>query len=163
MKEVYQMEKEELFRIYGSPDGLTKEQAENIRKDKGENVFTEKHKKSPIAVFMEQFKDLLVIILIIAAIVSVLSGNAESTAVILFVIVLNAVLGTVQYVKAEKSLDSLKKLSAPKAKVYRDGEIKEILSREKSSTNQTDLMSMKELKSTTLEPMLPQQISSMSY
>lgn len=130
MKEVYQMEKEELFRIYGSPDGLTKEQAENIRKDKGENVFTEKHKKSPIAVFMEQFKDLLVIILIIAAIVSVLSGNAESTAVILFVIVLNAVLGTVQYVKAEKSLDSLKKLSAPKAKVYRDGEIKEILSRE---------------------------------
>lgn len=80
--------------------------------------------------FLEQFKDLLVIILIVAAIISMVSGNVESTVVIFVVIILNAVLGTVQYVKAEKSLDSLKALSAPHAKVLRDGVKTEILSKE---------------------------------
>ena len=66
--------------------------------------------------------DLLVIILIIAAVISLISKNAESTIVILTVIVLNAILGTVQHKKAEKSLESLKSLSAPSAKVLRDGQ-----------------------------------------
>ena len=78
----------------------------------------------------EQFADLLIVILLIAALISMFSGNAESTIVIAVVLVMNAVLGTVQHQKAEKSLDSLKNLSAPGAKVIRDGKKKEISSRE---------------------------------
>ena len=71
-------------------------------------------------VFLEQFEDLLVIILIIAAIISMLSSNIESTIVIFAVLILNAILGTVQHFKAEKSLESLKAMSSPTAKVIRD-------------------------------------------
>ena len=71
--------------------------------------------------FAEQFKDLLVIILIVAALISAVSDNLESTIVIFAVLILNAILGTVQYVKAEKSLESLKAMSQPTAKVIRNG------------------------------------------
>jgi len=81
-------------------------------------------------VFLSQFADLLVIILIIAAIISMFSGNIESTIVIFAVIILNAILGTVQHINAEKSLDSLKSLSSPNAKVIRDGQKIEIPSKE---------------------------------
>ena len=130
MKEIYQQKKEELFAQFGDENGLTSEQAKKLLEEKGENVLEESGRKSILAVFLEQFADLLVIILIIAAVISMLSGNVESTIVILAVIVLNAILGTVQYVKAEKSLDSLKELSAPHAKVLRDGMKKEVLSKE---------------------------------
>ena len=83
-----------------------------------------------IQIFLEQFKDFLVIILIIAAIVSGFLGDAESAAVIFIVITINAILGTVQTVKAEQSLNSLKQLSAPEAKVIRDGVVIQIPSRE---------------------------------
>ena len=73
---------------------------------------------------MEQYKDFLVIILIIAAIISGVLGDIESAIVIFVVITINAILGTVQHIKAEQSLDSLKEMSAPTAKVIRDGEIK---------------------------------------
>ena len=79
-----------------------------------------------MAVFLEQFKDLLVLILIAAACVSMASGNVESTIVIFAVLILNAVLGTVQHQKAEKSLASLKAMSAPTAKVLRDGRRREV-------------------------------------
>ena len=80
-------------------------------------------RKKPVwQVFLEQFKDLLVVILIAAAVISMLSGNVESTIVIFAVLILNAVLGTVQHCKAEKSLESLKAMSAPTARVLRDGE-----------------------------------------
>ena len=75
----------------------------------GENKLYEKKKKSIFMIFLEQFKDLLVIILIIAAIISMSTGNVESAVVIIAVLILNAILGTVQFVKAEKSLESLKK------------------------------------------------------
>ena len=78
---------------------------------------------------MSQFADLLIVILLIAALISMCSGNVESTIVIAVVLVMNAVLGTVQHQKAEKSLDSLKNLSAPCAKVIREGKKKEIPSR----------------------------------
>ena len=81
-------------------------------------------------VFLSQFKDLLVIILIIAAIISAATGNLESTLVIFAVIILNAILGTVQHFKAEASLDSLKALSSPSAKVYRNGKKVEVQSKE---------------------------------
>ena len=73
---------------------------------------------------MEQYKDFLVIILIIAAIISGVLRDIESAIVIFVVITINAILGTVQHIKAEQSLDSLKEMSAPTAKVIRDGEIK---------------------------------------
>ncbi len=130
MKEVYQMTKEELLSIYPDTEGLTEEKAEKIRAEKGENVLDEQAKKSAFTVFLEQFADLLVIILIAAAVISMISGNVESTIVIFAVIILNAILGTVQYVKAEKSLDSLKALSSPHAKVIRDGVRKEIKSKD---------------------------------
>ena len=104
-----------------SKDGLTNEQVKNHREKYGENALNEKKKKSTIGVFFEQFKDLLVVILIIAGIVSIATGDVESTIVIFAVIILNAILGTVQHVKAEQSLNSLKALSAPNAKVFRDG------------------------------------------
>lgn len=111
-------------------EGLTDKQvAESIEKN-GYNELTEKKKKSLLIVFLEQFKDLLVIILIIAGILSIITGNVESTIVIFAVIILNAILGTVQHVKAEKSLDSLKALSSPNAKVIRNGVKVEIPSRE---------------------------------
>lgn len=129
MKEVYQMTQEELFPD-GKETGLSTKEAEAIRMEKGENVLEEGKRKTALQVFFEQFMDLLVIILIVAAVISMLSGNEESTIVIFVVIILNAVLGTVQYVKAEKSLDSLKALSCPHAKVIRDGEKIEIPSKE---------------------------------
>ena len=129
MKEIYQMEKEEVFAKYGGRDGLSIKRAEELLLEKGENVLEEGKKKSVFAVFMGQFADLLVIILIVAAVISMISGNVESTVVIFAVIILNAILGTVQYVKAEKSLDALKRLSSPKTKVIRDGRKQEIDSR----------------------------------
>lgn len=107
-------------------EGLTGEQALKNREQFGENKLYEKKKKSVLQVFAEQFKDLLVIILIIAALISLSTGNLESTIVIIAVLILNAILGTAQYLKAEKSLESLKKLSAPIAKVIRDGQPMEI-------------------------------------
>ena len=130
MKEIYQKSKEELFQTFGTKEGLTSERAKELLEEKGENVLQEQGKKSVLAVFFEQFADLLVIILIVAAVISMLSGNVESTIVIFAVIILNAILGTVQYVKAEKSLDSLKELSAPHAKVLRDGCKKEVASKD---------------------------------
>ena len=83
-------------------------------------------KKSTFQIFLEQYKDFLVIILIAAAIVSGFLGDAESAIVILVVITMNAILGTVQTVKAEQSLNSLKKLSGPTAKVLRNGNVIQI-------------------------------------
>ena len=112
---------EALKACQASEQGLTTEQAEKIRLEKGENVLLEEKKKSAFQVFLDQFKDLMVVILIGAAIISMFSGNEESTIVIFAVLVMNAVLGTVQHMKAEKSLESLKQLSAPDAKVIQPG------------------------------------------
>ena len=103
------------------PGGLTDQEAAKRREQYGPNKLSEGKKKSAIQIFAEQFKDLLVIILIIAAVISALSENVESTIVIFAVLILNAILGTVQYLKAEKSLESLKAMSSPTAKVLRGG------------------------------------------
>ena len=127
MKEWYQQTKEEILSQFQvTEQGLTSSQAEKFLAEKGENVLEEGKRKSTLQVFLEQFCDLLVVILIIAALISMVSGNVESTVVILAVIILNAILGTVQHAKAEKSLDSLKSLSSPNAKVLRDGQKVEI-------------------------------------
>lgn len=112
------------------PDGLQDARVRKIRETSGENVLAEGKKKSILMVFLSQFCDLLIVILLIAAGISMFSGNMESTIVIVAVLLMNAVLGTVQHVKAQKSLDSLKQLSSPVAKVIRNGRMEEIPSRE---------------------------------
>lgn len=109
-----------------SPNGLSSGEAKERLAKYGENALVEGKKKTVFQVFLDQFKDLMVIILIIAALISAFTGDAESTIVIIAVLILNAVLGTVQHVKAEKSLESLKSLSSPSAKVLRDGQKVEI-------------------------------------
>ncbi len=109
---------------------ITNEQARKNQEKYGFNELAEGKKKSTIQIFLEQFKDFLVIILIVAAVVSGFLGDIESAAVIFTVITMNAILGTVQTVKAEQSLDSLKQMSAPEAKVIRDGVLIKIPARE---------------------------------
>ena len=127
MADWYQKTGEEALKHFDvTTDGLSSEQAAERLKRDGENVLAEGKKKTVLQVFLGQFADLLVLILIAAAIVSMFSGNIESTIVIFAVIIMNAILGTAQHVKAEKSLDSLKSLSSPSAKVIRDGQKIEI-------------------------------------
>lgn len=127
MKTWYQMTAEEVLRgMESSRRGLSAKQAETRCGQFGENVLQEHAGKKTWQVFLEQFQDLLVLILIVAAAISILSGSGESAAVIFAVITMNAILGTVQHEKARKSLESLKKLSAPAAQVRRDGRTQEI-------------------------------------
>ena len=113
-----------------SENGLSHEEIIKRHQQFGYNILDEKKKENPFMIFLKQFQDLLVIILIIAAIISGMSGQIESTIVIVSVIIVNAILGTIQTLKAEKSLDSLKKLSVPKEKVIREGTLQEVDSTE---------------------------------
>lgn len=131
MGEYYQLSCEEVKqKVNGSLEPLTMEQVRVHQEKYGPNELIEGKKKTMLQIFLEQFKDFLVIILMIAAVVSGFLGDAESAVVILIVITINAVLGTVQTVKAEQSLDSLKKLSGPEAKVLRGGNIVPVPSEE---------------------------------
>ena len=131
MKNWYQMSQTQVMKEKRTDEtGLTGMDAAKRLEQCGPNILKEGKKKSLLQVFGEQFLDLLVIILIIAAVISAISGNPESTAVIIVVLILNAILGTVQYSKARKSLESLKDLSSPSAKVYRDHAKIEIDSRD---------------------------------
>ena len=120
MKEIYQSSVKEVLGQMGSrEEGLTIKEVEKSREKYGWNELAEGKKKSVLEIFLEQYKDFLVIILIIAAIISGVLGDIESAIVIFVVITINAILGTVQHIKAEQSLDSLKEMSAPTAKVFR--------------------------------------------
>ncbi|RSK26176.1 cation-translocating P-type ATPase [Bacillus sp. HMF5848] len=121
---------EVLTKINATKDGLTDTEVQKRQEQFGLNELGEERRKSTIQVFLEQFKDFLVIILIVAALLSAFLGKFESTVVILVVVIINAILGTVQHVKAEQSLKSLKNLSAPSAKVLRNGKKVEIPSKE---------------------------------
>ena len=108
--------------------GLLADEVKRRHQKYGYNELEEKKKETALSIFVKQFQDLLVIILIIAALISGISGQMESTIVIIVVIVVNAILGTIQSIKAQKSLDSLKKLSVPKVKVIRNKQLVEISS-----------------------------------
>ena len=130
-KNIWNISVKELLEKYQvTEQGLTTARAEELRLEKGENILQESRRKSIPEVFISQFADLLVVILIIAAAISMFSGNTESTIVILLVLVINAILGTLQHVKAQRSLDSLRQLSSPSAKVIRDGVKREIPSKD---------------------------------
>ena len=131
MKEIWQKSIDEIMNeLSPAGEGLTSAEAGARNEKYGYNELPGEKKKSPIRIFFEQFADFLVIVLIVAAVISAVMGDVESMAVILAVITMNAILGTVQTIKAESSLDSLKKMSAPVAKVMRDGKILQIPGRE---------------------------------
>lgn len=131
MKQYYQMETDEVKKqVNGSLEPLTDAEIRAHQEKYGPNELQEEKKKSVAMIFLEQYKDFLVIILIVSAIISGFMGDMESAIVILIVITINAILGTVQTIKAEKSLNSLKKLSGPEAKVLRNGVVTHIPSRE---------------------------------
>ncbi|MCM1361373.1 MAG: cation-translocating P-type ATPase [Clostridiales bacterium] len=119
----FNQDAENVLRELGSDreKGLTTSQADESRIKNGENAITEEKTKSIFMIFLEQFADLLVVILIIASIISMISGEIGSTIVILVVLIMNAILGTVQHIKAQKSLNSLKAMSSPSARVIRNG------------------------------------------
>ena len=108
--------------------GLTESQVQERRTHYGENRLREKKKKTNLQRFAEQFKDVMILILILAAAISFaiacVEGNAEEffePVLILLIVVMNAVMGVMQESRAEKALDALKGLSAPHARVIRDG------------------------------------------
>lgn len=131
-KGISQVEKELQTNI---KEGLTEEQVKANYEKYGMNELKQKKKKSLFVKFLEQFKDFMIIVLIIAAIVSGAVGIAEGegitdTIIILIVVVLNAIIGVVQESKAEKSLEALQKLSAHSSKVVRNGKVTVVQSRE---------------------------------
>lgn len=129
MESFYNVSKRDVLKHFNvGHNGLSEKQVRENKQRYGLNKFREKDIKSKARVFFEQFNDLLVIILIVAAVLSLFTGEIESTIVIFFIISLNAVLGTYQHFKAEKSLQSLKKLSAPTARVIREGVEANVLS-----------------------------------
>jgi Ca2+-transporting ATPase len=131
MDETYRKSSEEVLRQLGvTESGLKDEEVKKSREKYGVNELEEGAKKSAVKVFFEQFKDFLVIILLGAAVISAFLDKLESTIVILVVITINAILGTIQHIKAEQSLNSLKALSSPNAKVLRNGKKIEIPSNE---------------------------------
>lgn len=130
MKEYQKSIKEVLTEFDASRNGLTSIQVDDRQKQYGLNEMDQQEKESPLQIFLSQFKDLLVIVLIVAGLISMATGEIVSSIVIFIVITINAILGTVQTLKARKSLESLSKLSMPHVKVIRDGQLHQIVSNE---------------------------------
>ncbi len=131
MEKLYGKDRKTILREFQTTEkGLSDNEVRNRKDIFGDNALKEKKRKGILKVFLNQFKDVLVGILIVAGIISIITDNVESTLVIFIVILLNAILGTVQYFKAEQSLEALKSLTAAKCKVIRNGIKQEILSKD---------------------------------
>ena len=131
MEKWYQLNSKEVIDRFKTPNtGLSKNDVNSLMEKYGKNELAGTKAKSSLMLFLEQFKDFLVIILLIAATVSAVLGDIESSVVIFAVVTGNAILGAVQQKKAEKSLNSLKDMSTPTAKVIRDGSIQVISSKD---------------------------------
>ncbi len=118
--------KEVLDYLHSSQDGISDEEAVNRLNVYGRNELEEGKKKTLFFMFIEQFKEIMVIILLVAAAISGFMNELTDTVIILVVVLINAVLGVMQESKAEKALDALKKMSSPHVKVKRNGETKQI-------------------------------------
>ncbi len=112
---------EVLGELRSATEGLTQEEAATRLEDYGPNVLEEKKKRSVLAMFLDQFKDFMIIVLLAAALVSGLIGEPVDTIAIIVIVALNAVIGFVQEYRAEKAIAALKKMAAPSALVLRDG------------------------------------------
>ena len=131
MEKLYGKDSQTILKEFKTTEkGLSDNEVKKRKESFGNNALKEKKRKGILKVFFNQFKDLLVGILIVDGIISIITDNVESTLVIFIVILLNAILGTVQYFKAEQSLEALKSLTAAKCKVIRDGIKQEILSKD---------------------------------
>lgn len=129
LDKVYRVNIDELFKEFSSSNiGLIDEKIEKNRKKYGTNIIKDSKRKSVFRVFFNQYLNYLVIILIAASILSYFTGGIENAVIILVVITLNAILGTVEYFKAEKSIQGLKRLSSLEATVLRNGNVIKIAS-----------------------------------
>lgn len=106
--------------------GLTSEESSKLLQKNGKNILSQSSKRSFLKLLFDQINNILIYILILAAIISLFLGESEEAIIIFLVIILNASIGIIQESKAEKSLEALKSLSSPKALVKRDGEVHEI-------------------------------------
>ncbi|MNH96498.1 Calcium-transporting ATPase [compost metagenome] len=124
----YQMTSEEVLQAQqvNQHQGLSWEEANRRQEETGLNELTEGKRVSPIMLFLNQFKDFMVLVLLAATLISGLLGEYLDAITIVVIIVMNSVLGFVQEFRAERSLRALKELSAPNAKVYRDGKVDQI-------------------------------------
>lgn len=126
----YQQEISELFKEFKSQkEGLTNSEAEKRIREFGPNALQEKKKKPAWLLFLAQFKDFMILILAAAAVISGIVGDLTDTIIILVIIFLNAILGFVQEYRAEKAMESLKKLTETQTKVIRDGQSSTVLSK----------------------------------
>ena len=138
MKQFYTSEVEEVLQeVKSTPSGLTSSEAKARLEANGKNALDEAKKRPMILRFLDQFKDLMIIVLLVAALVSgVLSiieknyGDLIDSGLILLIVVVNAIIGLVQEGKAEKSLEALKNMNKPFAKVIREGNLEKISSEE---------------------------------
>ena len=131
MDPFYNLSQEEsMKKLKTTKNGLKKDEAQKRLEDYGLNEFKEVKGKNTFQKFIEQFNNFLVIILIVAAVISGLTGELADAIIILMVVIVNAIIGVVQENKAEASLKALKKMAAPTANVIRDGISMEIPARE---------------------------------
>ena len=110
-----------VYELHSSPHGLSEDEAKKRLTKYGSNVLKETKKKTSFMMFLDQFKDFMILVLIAAAIISGIIGEATDTIAIIVIVVLNAIIGFVQEYRAEKAMAALKKMAAPYATVIRDG------------------------------------------
>ena len=128
----YNLEIEEVYKKYNSSiDGLTTEEVEKRLNKYGKNILEEKHKKSNLTIFLSQFKDVMIIMLLLVAILSLIyaiytNGDFIDSIVIFISVIVNAFMGFFQESKASKVVDSLKEYSDSLVSVKRDGKILEV-------------------------------------
>ena len=116
-----------LDKPYLSPEkGLSSAEAEELLKRYGENVLADEHKANPMKIFLGQFRDIMILILLAATVVSFFLGEIYDAVTIVIIVLLNAILGFIQEYRTERTLIALKNMTAPTAKSFRDGALQTI-------------------------------------